>query len=291
MILNKKAEEIIAKHKKLIAWKPARAVAALVKIGMSESEAKEFVKKSSPERKPHKPHKPHNSHAKPVNLEALSTHYIVVGDYDLLGLKHQDALIAAIRNGKGKSSWRDESMAVTLFGLIKAYPIITTAEVNKFLNRGAFIDSIPLFIDGEVIGGEMMPSADNESVKDVFRAVKQLKKITEHLADTGALTLNKYLDRVPTDEDVKRAVGIVAPAITNPHFHKIDYARQYSNMPAREHAEDSKRIINEWKNELKIKGGKKPNSETLASETDSALAVGNGELPAAKYRTVTINKK
>ncbi|CDH35069.1 hypothetical protein [Xenorhabdus bovienii] len=48
-----------------------------------------------------------------------------------------------------------------------------------------------------------MPSADNDSVKDVFRAVKQLKKITEHLADTGALTLNKYLDRVPTDEDVK----------------------------------------------------------------------------------------
>ncbi|CDH35070.1 hypothetical protein XBI1_780011 [Xenorhabdus bovienii str. Intermedium] len=44
----------------------------------------------------------------------------MVGDYDLLGLKHQDALIAAIRNGKGKSSWRDESMAVTLFGLVKA---------------------------------------------------------------------------------------------------------------------------------------------------------------------------
>ncbi|CBJ81149.1 hypothetical protein XBJ2_1070003 [Xenorhabdus bovienii str. Jollieti] len=272
MNLIKKAEKIIARRKQLIAWKPAKAVAALVKIGMSESEAKEFVNKNSPERKPHKPHKPHNSHAKPVNLEALSTHYIVVGDYDLLGLKHQDALIAAIRNGKGKSSWRDESMAVTLFGLVKAYPIITTAEVNKFLNRGAFIDSIPLFIDGEMIGGEAMPSADNDSVKDVFRAVKQLKKITEHLADTGALTLNKYLDRVPTDEDVKRAVGIVAPAITNPHFHKIDYARQYSNMPAHEHAEDSKRIINEWKNELKIKGGKKPNSKTLASTTDSDLA-------------------
>ncbi|WP_275369706.1 hypothetical protein [Xenorhabdus bovienii] len=270
MIIKKeKAEEIIAKHKKLIAWKPAKAVAALVAIGMSESEAKEFVKKNSPERKPHKPH---NSHAKPVNLEALSTHYIVVGDYDLLGLKHQDALIAAIRNGKGKSSWRDESMAVTLFGLVKAYPIITTAEVNKFLNRGAFIDSIPLFIDGEMIGGEAMPSADNDSVKDVFRAVKQLKKITEHLADTGALTLNKYLDRVPTDEDVKRAVGIVAPAITNPYFHKIDYARQYNEMPSPEHSEDSKRIINEWKNELKIKGSKKPNSETLASRTDSDLA-------------------
>ncbi|AOM42606.1 hypothetical protein [Xenorhabdus hominickii] len=289
MNLNKKAEEIIAKHKKLIAWKPAKAVAALVKIGMSESEAKEFVNKNSPERKPHKPH---NSHAKPVNLEALSTHYIVVGDYDLLGLKHQDALIAAIRNGKGKSSWRDESMAVTLFGLVKAYPIITTAEVNKFLNRGAFIDSIPLFIDGEVIEGEAMPSANNESVKDVFRAVKQLKKITEHLADTGTLTLNKYLDRVPTDEDVKRAVGIVAPAITNPHFHKIDYARQYNDMPVDAHAEDSKRIINEWKNELKIKGGKKPNSETLASATDSDLATGtNEELPAQKYRTGTQENK
>ncbi|MDE9479556.1 hypothetical protein KKI90_20645 [Xenorhabdus bovienii] len=271
MIIKKeKAEEIIAKHKKLIAWKPAKAVAALVAIGMSESEAKEFVKKNSPERKSHKPH---NSHAKPVNLEALSTHYIVVGDYDFLGLKHQDALIAAIRNGKGKSSLNDGAMAVTLFGLVKAYPIITTAEVNKFLNRGAFIDSIPLFIDGETIDGEAMPSADNDSVKDVFRAVKQLKKITEHLTDTGALTLNKYLDRVPTDEDVKRAVGIVAPAITNPHFHKIDYARQYSNMPACEHTEDSKRIINEWKNELKIKGSKKPNSETLASETDSDLAM------------------
>lgn len=87
------------------------------------------------------------------------------------------------------------------------------------------------------------------------------------------MTLNKYLDRVPTDEDVNRAVGIVTPAITNPHFHKIDYERQYSNMPAREHAEDSKRIINEWKNELKIKGGKKPNGDTLASNTVSALAM------------------
>ncbi|MGJ0580651.1 hypothetical protein ACR71G_22060 [Xenorhabdus bovienii] len=275
MIIKKEeAEKIIQKHRAFVNWKPARAVAELVAAGMSETEATTMVKANAPERKAHKPH---NSHAKPVNLEALSTHYIVVGDYDLLGLKHQDALIAAIRNGKGKSSWRDESMAVTLFGLIKAYPIITTAEVNKFLSRGAFIDSIPLFIDGEVIEGETMPSADNESVKDVFRAVKQLKKITEHLADTGALTLNKYLDRVPTDEDVKRAVGIVAPAITNPHFHKIDYARQYSNMPAREHAEDSKRIINEWKNELKIKGGKKPNSETLASATDSDLAQRNHE--------------
>ncbi|MDC9591426.1 hypothetical protein PSI23_19600 [Xenorhabdus sp. XENO-10] len=267
MIIKKeKTEKIIQKHRALANWKPARAVAELVAAGMSEAEATAMVKANAPARKEHKPHKPHNSHAKPVNLEELSTHYIVVGDYDLLSLNHQDALIAAIRNGKGKSSWRDESMAVTLFGLIKAYPIITTAEVNKFLNRGAFIDSIPLFIDGEVIEGETMPSADNESVKDVFRAVKQLKKITEHLADTGELTFKKYLDRVPTDEDVKRAVGIVAPAITNPYFHEIDYERQYSNMPAREHAEDSKRIINEWKNELKIKGGKKPNSETLASE-------------------------
>ncbi|MDE9549328.1 hypothetical protein [Xenorhabdus bovienii] len=274
MIIRKEeAEKIIQKHRAFVNWKPARAVAELVAAGMSEAEAIAMVKANAPARKEHKPHKPHNSHAKPVNLEALSTHYIVVGDYDLLGLKHQDALIAAIRNGKGKSSLNDGAMAVTLFGLVKAYPIITTAEVNKFLNRGAFIDSIPLFIDGETIDGEAMPSADNDSVKDVFRAVKQLKKITEHLADTGALTLNKYLDRVPTDEDVKRAVGIVAPAITNPHFHKIDYARQYSNMPAHEHTEDSKRIINEWKNELKIKGGKKPNSETLASTTDSDLAM------------------
>ncbi|PHM73051.1 hypothetical protein [Xenorhabdus sp. KJ12.1] len=277
MILNKKAEEIIAKHRKLIAWKPARAVAALVKIGMSESDAKEFVKQNSPERKPHKPHKPHNSHAKPVNLEALSTHYIVVGDYDLLGLKHQDVLIAAIRNGKGKSSWRDESMAVTLFGLVKSYPIITTAEVNKYLNRGAFIDSIPLFIDGEVIEGEAMPSANNESVKDIFRAVKQLKKITDSLMGSGALHLQKYLDRVPTDEDVKRAVGIVAPAIINPHFHEIDYERQYNEMPVDAHAEDSKRIINEWKRELRIKGSKKPNSETLASTADPVLAERNHE--------------
>ncbi|CDM90285.1 hypothetical protein [Xenorhabdus bovienii] len=184
MIIKKeKAEQIIAKHKKLIAWKPARVVAALIKIGMSEAEATAMVKTNTPARKEHKPHKPHNSHAKPVNLEALSTHYIVVGDYDLLGLRHQDALIVAIRNGKGKSSWNDGAMAVILFGLVKAYPIITTAEVNKFLNRGVFIDSIPLFIDGEMIDGETMPSADNESVKDVFRVVKQLKKITERRID------------------------------------------------------------------------------------------------------------
>nr|WP_238398038.1 hypothetical protein [Photorhabdus laumondii] len=264
IIKNEKAEKIIKKHRALVSWKPARAVAELVAAGMSESEAVAMVRANTPERQKHKPHKPHNSHAKPVNLEALSTHYLVVGDYDLLSLKHQDALIAAIRNGKGKSSWHDEPMAVTLFGLVKAYPTITTAEVNKFLSRGAFIDSIPLFIDGEMIEGEIMPSANNDSVKGVFRAVKQLKKITDHLVDTGELTFKKYLDRVPTDEDVKHAVGIVAPVIINPYFHKIDYERQYNDMPAREHAEDSKRIINAWKNKLKIKGGKKP-VETLAS--------------------------
>ncbi|MGV8002488.1 hypothetical protein QPK14_10365 [Photorhabdus temperata subsp. temperata] len=261
IIKNEKAEKIIKKHRALVSWKPARAIAELVAAGMSEAEAAAMVKANAPARKIHKPH---NSHAKPVNLEALSTHYIVVGDYDLLSLKHQDALIAAIRNGKGKSSWHDEPMAVTLFGLVKAYPIITTAEVNKFLSRGAFIDSIPLFIDGEMIEGEVMPSANNDSVKGVFRAVKQLKKITDHLVDTGELTFKKYLDRVPTDEDVKHAVGIVAPVIINPCFHKIDYERQYNDMPAREHAEDSKRIINAWKNKLKIKGGKKPVG-TLAS--------------------------
>ncbi|WP_317618139.1 hypothetical protein [Xenorhabdus griffiniae] len=257
-----------------MSWKPARIVTELVAAGMSEAEAAAMTKANAPERKAHKPH---NSHAKPVNLEALSAHYIVVGDYDLLSLNHQDALIAAIRNGKGKCSRHDESMAVTLFGLVKAYPIITTAEVNKFLNRGAFIGSIPLFIDGKMIDGEEMPSADNDRVKDVFRAVKQLKKITDGLAESGALPLKKYLDRVPTDEDVKRTVGIVAPAIVNPYFHEIDYAREYSEMPAHEHSEDSKRIINEWKKELKIKGGKKPGSETLASTTDPVLAEGNYE--------------
>lgn len=203
-----------------------------------------------------KEHKPHNSHAKPVNLEALSTHYIVVGDYDLLSLKHQDALIAAIRNGKGRSSWKDESMAVTLFGLVKAYPVITTAEVNKYLNRAAFVDSIPLFIDGEVIEGDMMPSADNDAVKGVFRAVKQLQKITDHLAATGELNFQKYLTRVPTDEDVQRAVGIVMPVIRNPHYHDIDYDRMYQEMPVAGHFEDSKRIIREWKEDLKTKGSK-----------------------------------
>ncbi|WP_340622432.1 hypothetical protein [Xenorhabdus siamensis] len=295
MIINKEmAEKVIQKHRALVSWKPARVVAELVAAGMSEAEAAAMVKANAPERKVHKPHKPHNSHAKPVNLEELSTHYLVVGDYDLLSLKHQDALIAAIRNGKGKSSWHDEPMAVTLFGLVKAYPIITTAEVNKFLNRGAFIDSIPLFIDGEAIEGEMMPSANNDSVKGVFRAVKQLKKITDGLMESGALPLKKYLDRVPTDEDVKRAVGIVAPSIVNPYFHKIDYAHQYSNMPAPEHAEDSKRIINEWKNELDIKGGKKLSSQTLQGATAQALAIGNtysGRITCADYHTGTQKNK
>lgn len=259
MDIIEKAEKIVARRKQLVAWKPARAVDALVKIGMSEADAVEFVKQRAPERKehkPHKPHKPHNSHAKPINLEALSTHYIVVGDYDLLSLKHQDALIAAIRNGKGRSSWKDESMAVTLFGLVKAYPVITTAEVNKFLNRGAFIDSIPLFISGEIIEGETMPSADNDAVKGVFRAVKQLQKITDHLAATGELNFQKYLTRVPTDEDVQRAVGIVMPVIRNPHYHDIDYDRMYQEMPVAGHREDSKRIIREWKEDLKTKGSK-----------------------------------
>ncbi|RAW91609.1 hypothetical protein CKY04_24040, partial [Photorhabdus sp. S8-52] len=113
IIKNEKAEKIIKKHRALVSWKPARAIAELVAAGMSEPEAAAMVKANAPTRKEHKPHKPHNSHAKPVDLEALSTHYLVVGDYDLLSLKHQDALIAAIRNGKGKSSWHDEPMAVT----------------------------------------------------------------------------------------------------------------------------------------------------------------------------------
>ncbi|MEI8663394.1 hypothetical protein [Xenorhabdus bovienii] len=40
-----------------------------------------------------------------------------------------------------------------------------------------------------------------------------------------------------------------------------------------------------------VRGCKKPNSETLASRTDSDLAVGNGELPVQKYCTVTIKNK
>lgn len=256
IIMNGLADKIINKHLGLVSWKPARAVAELVAAGMSESEAEALVKSRAPARKKTKEHKPHNSHAKPVNLEALSTHYIVVGDYDLLSLKHQDALIAAIRNGKGRSSWKDESMAVTLFGLVKAYPVITTAEVNKYLNRAAFIDSIPLFIDGEVVEGDLMPSADNDAVKGVFRAVKQLQKITDHLAATGELNFQKYLTRVPTDEDVQRAVGIVMPVIRNPHYHDIDYDRMYQEMPVAGHREDSKRIIREWKEDLKEKGSK-----------------------------------
>lgn len=255
--MNTRIEWIIKKHQAQSEWKPVRVIADLVKAGMNHADAEILMRASAPERKKtkkHKPHKPHNSHAKPVNLEALSTHYIVVGDYDLLSLKHQDALIAAIRNGKGRSSWKDESMAVTLFGLVKAYPVITTAEVNKFLNRAAFIDSIPLFIDGEVVEGDLMPSADNDAVKGVFRAVKQLQKITDHLAATGELNFQKYLTRVPTDEDVQRAVGIVMPVIRNPHYHDIDYDRMYQEMPVAGHREDSKRIIREWKEELESKG-------------------------------------
>lgn len=254
--MHTQAEQIIKKHLARSEWKPVRVISDLVKAGLSHDAAEALMRTSTPVRKKTKEHKPHNSHAKPVNLEALSTHYIVVGDYDLLSLKHQDALIAAIRNGKGRSSWKDESMAVTLFGLVKAYPIITTAEVNKFLNRAAFIDSIPLFIDDEVIEGEIMPSADNDAVKGVFRAVKQLQKITDYLATTGELNFQKYLTRVPTDEDVQRAVGIVMPVIRNPHYHDIDYDRMYQEMPVAGHREDSKRIIREWKEDLKEKGSK-----------------------------------
>nr|WP_282561702.1 hypothetical protein [Providencia rettgeri] len=255
--MNAQAEQIIKKHRSLISWKPARAVAELVSIGMSEHEAKTLVRSNAPERKPTKEHKPHNSHAKPIHLEDLSTHYIVVGDYDLLSREHQDALIAAVRNSKGKSSLKDEHVSVTLFNLVKAYPVITTTEVNKFINRGAFIDSIPLYIDGETIDGDPMPSANNDEVRTVFRAVKQLKKITDHFAETGTLDFKKYLDRVPTDEDVARAVGIVMPVIRNPYHKNIDYAKSYADMPAPEHREDTKKIIREWKAELSRKGGKR----------------------------------
>lgn len=247
------ANKIIKKHLARSEWKPVRAVAELVSIGMTESEAKNLVQSNAPERKEHKPH---NSHAKPVHLEDLSTHYIVVGDYDLLSLKHQDALIAAVRNSKGKSSLRDEYVSVTLFNLVKAYPVITTTEVNKFINRGAFIDSIPLYIDGETIDGDPMPSANNDEVRTVFRAVKQLKKITDHFAENGTLDFKKYLDRVPTDEDVARAVGIVMPVIRNPYYKNIDYAKSYADMPVHEHKADTKKIIREWKAELSLKGGK-----------------------------------
>lgn len=267
-----KAEQIIKKHLARSEWKPVRVISDLVKAGLSHDEAEALMRTSTPARKKTKEHKPHNSHATPISLEALSTHYIVVGDYDQLTLQHQDVLIAAIRNGKGRSSWKDESVAVTLFGLVKAYPVITTAEVNKYLNRGAFIDSIPLFIDGEVVEGELMPSADNDSVKGVFRAVKQLKKITDHMAVTGTLNFKKYLDRVPTDDDVQRAVGIVMPVIRNPYYHDIDYDRMYQNMPAAGHREDSKRIIREWKEDLGIKGSKMPGGKTLAGYTTPAFA-------------------
>lgn len=254
--MNKEAEWIIKKHLAQSEWKPARVVSDLVKTGMSHDEAEALMRTKAPERKQTKEHKPHNSHAKPIHLEDLSTHYIVVGDYDLLSLKHQDALIAAVRNSKGKSSLRDEYVSVTLFNLVKAYPVITTTEVNKFINRGAFIDSIPLYIDGETIDGDPMPSANNDEVRTIFRAVKQLKKITDHFTETGTLDFKKYLDRVPTDEDVARAVGIVMPVIRNPYYKNIDYSKSYADMPVPEHKKETKRIIREWKAELSRKGGK-----------------------------------
>lgn len=271
-INNIEAQITIDKYLRMVAWKPARAVAALVAAGMDKSAAKVMVEANAPTRKPHKPHKPHNSHAKPVHLEELSNHYIVVGDYELLELQHQDALIAAIRSANGKSSRHDGANAVKLFGLVKAYPVITTAEVNKYLNRDAFIDSITLFIDGEEIPGESMPSANNDYVKEIFKAVKKLKTITDGLSASGAISMKKYLERVPTGEDVKRAVGIVAPVVTNPHYNQIDYARDYSTThPA--HRDDSIRLIEEWKQQLNNRGSSKPRGRTLASDTDTA-AVG-----------------
>lgn len=251
--MNKKVEWVIKKHLAQSEWKPTRVVSDLVKTGMNHSDAEMLMQANTPKRKDHKPH---NSHAKPVHLEDLSVHYIVVGDFNLLDSDHQDALVAAVRNSKGKSSLRDEAVSVTLFNLVKAYPVITTAEVNKFVNRGAFIDSIPLYIDGETIEGDLMPSANNDEIKTLFRAVKQLKKITDHMSDTGTLAFKKYLDRVPTDEDVARAVGIVMPVIRNPYFKDINYDRMYADMPAPEHREDTKKIIREWKAELSRKGGK-----------------------------------
>ncbi|MBE5251755.1 hypothetical protein [Mixta mediterraneensis] len=272
---NKTPEQIIAKHRKFAEWKPVRVVAELVKAGMDQQQAEVLVKSITPARKEHKPHKPHNSHAKPVNMEDLSTHYIVVGDYDMLTLQHQDALIAAVRCANGRPSRHDGATAIKLFNLVKSYPYITTAEVNKHLNRHAFIDSIPLYIDGIEVAGEPMPSADNDFVKELFRAVKQLRKIVDGLKINGDLEFKKFLERVPTDEDVKRAVGIVAPKIINPHFHKIDYERDYRLMPHPAHRDDSKRIINEWKEQIMNKGHSKPNGRTLASDTDSAAAGGS----------------
>lgn len=274
MIINKKIENIIYKYRQQSAWKPARIVAELVRAGMNKSDAESLMQQNAPERKPHKTHKPHNSHARPVNMEDLSTHYIVVGDYDMLTLQHQDALIAAVRGANGRPGRHDGATAIKLFNLIKSYPTITTAEVNKHLNRDAFIDSIPLYIDGVEVAGEPMPSADNDFVKEIFRAVKQLRKIVDGLEASGGLEIKKYLERVPTAEDVKRAVGVVAPKIINPHFHKIDYDRDYSAMPVAGHREDSKRIINEWKEHLNNKGSSKPTGRTLASETDAAAAGG-----------------
>lgn len=270
---SKTPSGIIAKHKKFSEWKPVRVVAELMALGMSETEADLLVKKNTPARKQHKKHKPHNSHAKPVYLEELSNHYVVIGDYEMLELKHQDVLIAAVRCANGRSSRQDGATAIKLFGLVKAYPVITTAEVNKFLNRDAFIDSIPLFIDGVEIAGEPMPSANNDYVKEVFRAAKQLKAIAEGLVLSGVLTLKKYLDRAPTSEDVNRAVGIVAPVIINPYFHRVDYANDYSVTPV-VHREDSKRIICEWKEHLKNRGNSKPRGRTLESDTS---AVTEGE--------------
>ncbi len=217
MIINKdKTQKIIDKFRAQVNWKPARVVAELVKNGVSQHEAERITKENAPARKEHKPH---NSHAKPVNMEDLSTHYIVVGDYDMLSLRHQDALIAAVRCANGKSGRHDGATAVKLFGLVKAYPIITTAEVNKHLNRDAFLDSIPLYINGVEIPGEPMPSADNDFVKELFRAVKQLRKIADGLEASGEIEFKKYLERVPTKEDVKRAVGIVAPKSPTPFPH------------------------------------------------------------------------
>lgn len=272
MIINKKMEDIISKHRQQSAWKPARIIGELVKAGMDSQQAEELVKSIAPARKEHKPH---NSHAKPVNMEDLSMHYIVVGDYDMLTLQHQDALIAAVRCANGRPSRHDGATAIKLFNLLKSYPIITTAEVNRHLNRGAFLDSIPLYIGGEEIPGDPMPSADNDFVKELFRAVKQLRKIADGLAINGNLEFKKYLERAPNDEDVKRAVGIVAPKIINPHFHEIDYGRDCRLMPLPGHREDSKRIINEWKVQIMNGGRSKPNGRTLASETDSAAAGGN----------------
>lgn len=270
MNINNHSADIIAKHRKFSEWKPARVISELVKAGMDRGVAEDMVKAHTPERKPHKPH---NSHAKPVNMEDLSTHYVVIGDYELLELNHQDALIGAVRAGKGRSTVHDGAMAVKLFGLVQAYPIITTAEVNKHLNRSAFLDSIPLFIDGEEVAGEQMPSADNDYVKEVFRSVRNLRKIIDGLVNSGAVVLKKYLERVPTAEDVKRAVGIVAPSITNPYFNKIDYGRDYLVMPSSAHHPDSKRIIEEWKESLKT-GSSRPRGRTLASDTDTAATGG-----------------